>query len=146
MIKFVSTDAPGRRRSVPLDPATVTTIAIKPGQVLKQGASPNRFAVKADGAAVVGGPLWAFTDSSRKDVQSAKRITVVDGPFVAEINNDCYVGTPTLDQALKIDTGGNVGKLAVEATVDSVAKLQGVVAYCTRTADADNYIEVKVIR
>lgn len=146
MIKFVSKLAPSDRRSVPLDPATVTTINIKPGQVIKQGAAPNRYAVKADGAGVVGAPLFAFTDSSRRDVQAAKAMTVVDGPFVAEINADCYAGSPTLDQALKIGTAGDVGKLTAEATVDSVAKLQGVVAYCTRVADADGFIEVKVIR
>lgn len=146
MIKFVSKHAPNDRRSVPLDPATVTTINIKPGQVLQQGALPNRYAVKADGASVVGAPLFAFTDSSRKDVQAAKAITVVDGPFVAEINADGIVGSPTLNQALKVGTGGDVGKLTAEATVDSVSKLQGVVAYVTRVADADGYVEVKVIR
>lgn len=146
MIKFISKNPPADRRTVPLDPSTVTSVNIKPGQVLKQGAAPNRYAVKADGGSVVGGPLWAFTGSDRKDVQKAARITVVDGPFVAEVDADCYAGSPTLDLALKIGTTTDVGKLTAEATVDSVAKLQGVVAYCTRVADADGFIEIKVIR
>ena len=144
MIKFISKNPPMDRRAVPLDPATVTTIAIKPGQVLKKAASG--FALKADGAAVVGGPVWAFTDSSRTDVQAAKSLTVVDGPFVAEVDTDCYIGSPALDAALQIDTGANVGKVVTLAVTADATTLQAIVAYCTRTADADGFIEVKVIR
>lgn len=143
-IKFVSKYAPSDRRTLRLDPTTITSINILPGQVLKENGS--QFAVKADGAAVVGSPVWAFTASSRPDVQSAKAVTVVDGPFVADVDTAGYVGSPTLDAALKISTGADVGKLAVESPVDTVAKLQGVVAYCSRTADADGFIRMKAIR
>lgn len=146
MIKFISKNAPNDRRSVPLDPATVTTINILPGQVLKQGAAPNRYAVKADGAALIGAPLFAFTSTSRRDVQAAKAITVVDGPFVAEINADAYVGSPALDGALAVGTGGNVGLLVATTVTADATTLQAVVANCTRVADADGFIEVKVIR
>ncbi len=146
MIKFVTKNAPSDRRSVPLDPATVLTIDIKPGQVLKQGVAPNRYVVKADGAALIGAPLFAFTSSSRKDTQGAKAITVVDGPFVAEFNTEAYVGSPVLDGALKVGTGGDVGKLVVTTVTADATTLQAVVANCTRVADADGYIEAKVIR
>lgn len=146
MIKFVTKNAPADRRSVSLDPATVTTIGIKPGMVLKQGAAPNRYAVKADGAALIGAPLFAFTDSSRKDVQAAKAMTVVDGPFVAEFNADAYVGSPVLDGALKVGTAGDVGKLVVTTVTADATTLQAVVANCSRVADADGFIEAKVIR
>jgi len=143
-IKFISKNAPADRRPMKLDPTTVSSINILPGQVLKENGS--LYAVKADGASVVGGPVWAFTASSRPDVQSAKSLTVVDGPFVADIDTAGYVGSPALDAALKVGTAGDIGKLAVESPVDTVAKLQGVVAYCTRTADADGFIRVKVLR
>ena len=146
-IKFVSTDAPNRRRAVALDPATVASIDILPGQVLKVNGSG--VAVKADGGAAgatpVGVPLFAFTNSNRKDVQSAKKITVVDGPFVAEINNEAFAGTPTIDQDLIIGTGADAGKLAVQA-VSTVAHAMAVVARVGRSVDADGYILVKVVR
>lgn len=145
MIKFISKNAPADRRPVPLDPSTITTIAVLPGQILTQGAAPNRYAVKADGGGVIGAPLFAFVGSDRRDVQSSKKITVVDGPFVAEVNADCYVGTPALNEALIIDGGADVGKLVVQA-VSTVAHLQGVVAYCSRVPDADGFIEIKVVR
>jgi hypothetical protein len=146
-MKIISTDAPNRRRAVKLDPATVASIAIKPGQVLK--VASTGFAAKADGGAAgatpVGVPVFAFTDSARKDVQSAKAITVIDGPFVAEINNEAFAGTPTIDQDLVIGTGGDVGKLAVQA-VSTVAHAMAVVARVGRSVDADGYIMIKVVR
>lgn len=145
MIKFITKNQPSDRRAVPLDPATVLTIDVKPGQILKQGALPNRYAVKADGAAVVAAPLFAFTATSRKDVQAAASITVVDGPFVAELDTDAYVGSPVLDSALKLGTGGSVGKLVV-ATMPADWAAMLVIAMVSRVADADGFIEVKVQR
>lgn len=149
MIKFISKTAPNDRRAIALDPATVATIGIKPGMVLKEGSTPNFYLAKATDIALVPGPVFAFTDSSRKDVQAAKTLTVVDGPFVADIDADAYVApAPAQGDALAPGadaTPAENGKLKTLA-VTTVAHLGSVVAYCTRGVDADGFIRIKVKR
>lgn len=140
-IKFVSKLPPSDRRALPFDETTPPTIL--PGQVVAEDA--NGLAVLADGAATVESPKWAFTDSSRKDSSQAKSVTVVEGPFTADVDTDGYVGNPAKGDALQVGTGGNVGKLVVVAPA-SVADLQSVVAYCERPADADGFIRIRAIR
>jgi len=143
MFEPINRKAAEDRRSVPTDPASPPTVL--QGQIVEVDAADG-FAKLADGAAVVAAPLWVFTKSARLDSQIADSLTVLEAPFSARVDADGYVGTPTAKQALKIGTGGNVGKLEVEATVDSVAKLQGVVAYCVKAPDSDGVMEIKVIR
>lgn len=142
MLKPVNRKPYADRRAVPLDPASTPTIA--QGNVLDTDA--NGYAVLADGASVVGDPMWAFTKTGRLDSAAADSVSVLEAPFVALVDTDGYVGTPAKDDALKVGTGGNVGKLEVEATVDSVAKLQGIVAYCLAPPNADGFIKIKAIR
>jgi hypothetical protein len=149
MIKFISKTAPNDRRALQLDPATVTTIGIKPGMVLKEGVGPSFYRAKATDVALVPGPVFAFTDSSRRDVQAAKSLTVVDGPFVADIDADAYVTpAPAQGDALVPGADGTPaehGKLKT-LVVATVANLGAVVAYCTRGVDADGFIRIKVQR
>lgn len=145
MIKFSDKVAPANRRVFKLDPTTIGSVAIKPGMVVERNSSG--FAVKGDGAHVIGGPAWAFVDTSRKDVAGAVSMTVVEGPFSAEINTDGYTGSPALNDPMACGTAGNVGKLATQTiTANDCTTLQKVLAYCTRTADADGFIEIKTVR
>lgn len=143
MFEIINRKAAEDRRSVPTDPGTPPTVL--QGQIVEID-SADGYAKLADSAAVVAAPLWSFTASARLDSAIANGLSIVEGPFSARVDTDVYVGTPTAKQALKIGTTTNVGKLVVEATVDSVAKLQGVVAYCVKPPDADGVMEIRVIR
>jgi len=138
-IKFISKLPPSDRRSLPV--ATGSTIL--PGQVAEEDA--NGDLVLADGASIVESPKWAFTASSRVDAAEAEAMTVVEGPFTADVNTDGYVGTPVKGNAFEVGTGGNVGKLVVLAVIDGPT-LQSIVAYCERAPDADGFIRIRVIR
>jgi hypothetical protein len=140
-IKFVSKLPPSDRRALPFDEATPPTIL--PGQVVQENASA--LAVLADGASVVESPKWAFTDSARKDSSKASSVTVVEGPFTADVDTAGYDGNPAKGDALAVGTGGLVGKLVIIAPA-SVADLASVVAYCERPADADGFIRIRAIR
>lgn len=143
MLEPINRKAPEDRRSVPLDPAAPPTVL--QGSVLQTDGTANGYAVLADGSALVPDPMWAFTKSSRLDVQEANAVSVLEAPFVAEVDTDGYDGSPAAGAALAIGTGGTVGKLVV-VTVTTVADLQSVVAYCLRAADADGKIRIKAIR
>jgi len=138
----INRKAPYDRRSVPVDPNSPPTV--EQGQILEVDATDG-YAKLADGAAVVGAPLWAWTESSRPDSSISNSLTVLEAPFVARVGADGYAGSPAAKDALAVGTGGNVGKLVV-VTVTAVADLQSVVAYCTKPPDADNVIEIKAIR
>lgn len=142
MLKPINRKAPEDRRAVPFDPAVTTTIL--QGSVLQLDAATGN-AILADGAAVVPDPMWAFTKTGRLDTDQAKSVTVIEGPFVADVDTDGYDGTPAAGDALVPGTGGNVGKLVVQA-VSTVAHLQSVVAYCVKPPDADGFIRIKTIR
>lgn len=131
------------RRSVPLDPDNVPTIA--QGQILEIDAADGYAKLADAGAAVVVAPLWAWTKTTRLDVQIAKAVTVLEAPFVARVDTDGYDGSPVAKNALGVGTGATAGKLVV-VTVSDVATLQSVVAYCTKGPDADGVIEFKAIR
>lgn len=131
------------RRSVPLDPDSVPTIA--QGQIVEVDAADG-YAKLADSAAVVAAPLWAFSDTSRLDSAIAKAVTVIEAPFVARVGTDGYDGTPAAKNPLGIGTGATAGKLVVVTMDTDAATLQGVVAYCTKAPNADGVIEIKAIR
>ena len=139
-IKFISKLPPSDRRSLPV--ATGSTIL--PGQVAEEDA--NGDLVLADGASIVESPKWAFTASSRVDAAEAEAMTVVEGPFTADVNTDGYVGTPVKGNAFEVGTGGNVGKLVVLTVTADATTLQSIVAYCERAPDADGFIRIRVIR
>ena len=143
MLEPVNRKTAEDRRTVPLDPAALPTVL--QGSVLQTDGSANGYAVLADGAAVVTDPMWSFTKSTRLDVQVAISVTVLEAPFVAEVDTDGYVGTPAAGDALEVGTGGNVGKLQTVAVV-AVSDLQNVVAYCLRAPDADGKLRIKAIR
>lgn len=139
-IEIINRKAAEDRRSVPLNPASLPVV--KAGQVLQ---IVGGFAVLADGAATVPDPMWAFTATGRLDVDQSKSVTIIEAPFQALVNTDGYVGTPAAGDALSLDTGGNVGKLKVQA-ISTAADLQKVVAYCVAAPDADSKLRIKAIR
>lgn len=143
MFELISRNAPENRRSVALDPTSPATFKL--GQILQKDPS-TQYAVLADGASLVTAPMWAFAGKGRLDVDVSNSVTIVEAQFSARVGQDGYAGSPVAGNALKVGTGGDKGKLVVEASVDSVAKLQGVVAYCTKSPDADGVIEFKAIR
>lgn len=139
-IEIINRKAAEDRRSVPLNPASMPTV--KAGQILQLTGG---FAVLADGAAFVPDPMWAFTQTGRLDVDQGKAITVVEAPFQALVNTDCYVGSPTAGAALKIGTGADKGKLVV-ATLPADMSAGLVVATCVVAPDADGKLRIKAIR
>lgn len=142
MFEIINRKAAEDRRAIPLDPDSPPTIL--QGQVLETNA--DGFAILADSATVVSDPMWAFTKTGRLDTDTAESVTVVEAPFMFRVDSDGYVGTPAKDDAMKVGTGANAGKLETEATVDSVAKLQGIVAYCIVPPDSDGIAVFKAIR
>lgn len=139
-IEIITRRAPEDRRSVALNPAALPTI--KAGQVLQKVGG---FAVLADGAAPIPDPMFAFTQTGRLDTDISKSVTVVEAPFSAKINSDCYVGSPVAGNALKVGTGADKGKLVV-ATLPADQSAALVVAFCVTGPDADNKIEIKAVR
>ena len=143
MFEPINRKAPEDRRSVPLDPASPPTIKL--GQILQVNGTTG-YAALADGGALVTQPLWAFSKTGRLDVDIAHAVTVVEAPFSARVDTDGYYGSPVAGNALKVGTTTYVGKLVVESTIDTVAKLQSIVAYCVKAPDANGVIEFKAIR
>jgi hypothetical protein len=140
-IKFISKIPPADRRALRLDPASPAVI--KPGQAVVEDAS--NYAVLADSANDVTAPKWAFTDSERVDAADAQAVTVVEGPFTAEMNTLGYDGTPAKGDAMKFGTGGTAGKL-ITFSPSTVADALDVVAYCERPANAEGFARFRVIR
>jgi hypothetical protein len=140
-IKFISKNPPADRRAMRLDPASPAVVS--PGQVVVENA--GTFAILGDSAGDVTAPKWAFTDSTRTDASSADSITVVEGPFTAEVDTEGYDGTPAKGDAMKLGTAGTAGKLVV-FTPSTVADALAVVAYCERAADADGFIRIRTTR
>lgn len=141
MIKPINQKAFEARRSVTLNPASLPTI--KSGQVVATDA--NGYGVLADGAGVIGDPMWAISDTTRLDTIAAESISVIEAPFTALVGADGYTGTPAKGDALVLGTGANVGKLETKV-LSTVADLQAVVAYCVAPPDADNNLKIKAIR
>jgi hypothetical protein len=139
-IEIINRKAAEDRRSVSLNPASMPVI--KAGQVLRLSGG---FAILADGAAFVADPMWAFTSTGRLDVDQGKSVTVVEAPFQAFVNTDCYAGSPVAGAALKIGTGADVGKL-VTATLPADMSAGLVVATCVAAPDADGKLRIKAIR
>lgn len=143
MLKPINRKSPEDRRAVPFDPAVTT--AILQGQILKTDPGTGK-AVIADGAAVVQDPMWAFTKTGRLDTDTAEAVTVLEAPFVAEVDADGHAGTINAGDALGVGTGGNVGKLvAVTVTADATT-LQSVVGYAITAPDSDGVMKFKAIR
>lgn len=142
MLKPINRKSPEDRRAVPFDP-TVTT-AILQGQVLTLDPATDK-AIIADGAANIPDPMWAFTETGRLDTDIAKSVTVLEAPFVADVDADGHAGVIADGDALTIGTGGNVGKL-VAISPATVADLQSVVGYCLKAPDSNNIMRFKAIR
>jgi hypothetical protein len=143
MFEPINRKAPEDRRSVPLDPASMPTIVA--GQVLETNGSG--YAVLADaGAHVVTDPMWAFTATARLDTTIAKSVSIIEAPFSARLGTEGYDGSPVKGSALAVGTAGTAGKLVIVASVDTVAKLQSLVAYCTKAPDSAGTIVIKAIR
>lgn len=141
MFEPINRKSPEDRRSVPLDPASLPTIA--QGQVVQTDSSG--YAVLADGASLVPDPMWAFTKTGRLDVDIAKSVTIMEAPFMFRVDTDGYAGSPAKGDSMEVGTAGNVGKLVVLA-VTTVAHLQSIVAYCITPPDADGVAVFKAIR
>lgn len=139
-IEIINRKAAEDRRSVPLNAAAMPTI--KAGQILQLTGG---YAVLADGAALVPDPMWAFTATGRLDVDQAKSVSVVEAPFQALVNADCYVGSPAAGATLKIGTGADKGKLTT-ATMPGDMSAGLVVATCVAAPDADGKLRIKAIR
>lgn len=140
-IKFISKIPPSDRRAMRLDPASPANIS--PGQMVVEDA--NTYAILADDSGDVTAPKFAFTDSQRADAADAQAVTVVEGPFTAEIDTEGYDGSPVKGDAMKAGTGGTAGKMVVFAP-STVADALAVVAYCERAPDANGFARFRIIR
>lgn len=141
MFEPINRKAPEDRRPVPLKDGEV----VKQGQIVSLDPVTGK-AVLADGAAFVPDPMWSFTASSRLDSATAKSLTVLEAPFIARVGADGHAGTIAAGNALKIGTSNDKGKLVAEATVDTVEKLQNVVAYAIKAPDSDSVLLFKAVR
>lgn len=131
------------RRVVDISSALTTEqkAALTPGMIVAENTSNEVELSDGD----TGAPMFVMTSGARTDTLAAGKITVVDGPFVADMKGN-FVGSPARNTAFKIGSTGDKGKLTVEATVDSVSKLKSIVAYCQRSVNADSVARFKVIR
>lgn len=141
MFEIVNRKAPEDRRAVPFDPTVLT--AAPAGTIISLDAATD-LGILASGD--VPDPMWVFTDPTRLDAAEAESVTVVEGPFVARVDTDGYVGSPTAGAYLAVGTAGNAGKLVV-ATLDADATVNApIVARCLKAPDGDGVILFKAIR
>ena len=143
MFKPINRKSPEDRRSVPFDPAVTTTIL--QGQVLSLDPATDK-AILADSANnPIPDPMWSFSKTGRLDTDEAESVTVVEAPFVADVDTDGHSGVINSGDALTVGTGASAGKL-VAVTVSAVADLQNVIAYCVKAPDGDGVMRFKAIR
>lgn len=135
MIKIISRNQADNRRGMEFDPGTV----ILPGQVVEE---VNGKAVLSPGTQPIA-PAWAFTSTTRKDSAIAGSITVVEGPFIADIDADGYTGVVAAQDLLAVDTA-NHGKLKTVAASADATVMALVVARCVR-GPSDGVIRIKAL-
>ena len=141
MFEPINRKAAEDRRSVPLNPASMPTV--EQGQVVSIDPVTNT-AVLADGD--VPDPMWSFTKTSRLDSTIARSLTVLEAPFTARVGTAGYVGSPAAGDYLAVGTGGNVGRLVVQAPVADASANLAIVARCIKAPDSDGVMVFKAIR